>query len=146
MQCSCFYICRSSIPCYMPISKTTQHLDRLGMTASTLCAIHCALVPVFLTALPLLGLEFLANEWVEIAMIVVSAILGTLSLSLSYRKQHRKLLPFFVLFTGFALIGAGHFSGLDKLEPILIPLGGFIVAAAHLVNWRLNRTCTHDHK
>lgn len=130
----------------MALSKTSQHLDRLGMTASTLCAIHCALVPIFLTALPLLGLEFLSNEWVEISMIIVSVFLGTLSLSLSYRKQHHKVLPFFVLFIGFALIATGHFSGIGSLEPILIPLGGFTVAAAHLVNWKLNRSCSHDHK
>jgi hypothetical protein len=130
----------------MSLSKTTQRLDRLGMTASTLCAVHCALVPIFLTTLPLLGLEFLSNEWVEISMIVVSVLLGTLSLSMSYRKQHHKLLPFMVLFSGFALITIGHFSGMASLEPILIPLGGFTVAAAHLVNWRLNRACTHHDK
>ena len=127
----------------MAVSKTTQNLDRIGVTASTLCAVHCALVPIFITALPLLGLEFLANEWVEIAMIFISAILGTLSLSLSYRKQHHKLLPFLVLIGGFALIATGHFCGLQTLEPILIPVGGITVAAAHVVNWRLNRTCTH---
>lgn len=127
----------------MATSKTTARLDRLGMTASTLCAIHCALVPIFLTALPLLGLEFLANEWVEITMLIASVVLGTLSLSLSYRNQHHKVLPFLVLFAGFAFIGTGHFSGIAFLEPILIPLGGFTVAAAHLVNWRLNRTCSH---
>ncbi|MBB6502962.1 MerC domain-containing protein [Pedobacter cryoconitis] len=130
----------------MALSKIAMQLDRLGMTASTLCAIHCVLVPVFITTLPLLGLEFLSNEWVEISMIIVSVILGTVSLSLSYRKQHRKLLPFFVLFAGFALIASGHFSGLERLEPILIPLGGFTVAAAHLVNWRLNKTCSHSAK
>lgn len=130
----------------MALSKTSQHLDRLGMTASTLCAIHCVLVPVFLTTLPLLGLEFLSNEWVEISMIIVSVFLGTLSLSISYRKQHHKLLPFLVLLTGFALIAAGHFSGISHLEPILVPLGGFTVASAHLVNWRLNRSCSHEHK
>lgn len=130
----------------MQTLKTSATLDRIGMTASTLCAIHCALLPVFLTALPLIGLEFLANQWVEISMILLSVILGTLSLSLSYRKQHRKRLPFLVLFTGFILIGAGHFSGMEMLEPILIPIGGLIVAGAHLLNWKLNKVCTHIHK
>lgn len=127
----------------MATSKTTARLDRLGMTASTLCAIHCALVPIFLTTLPLLGLEFLANPWVEMSMIIASVILGTLSLSLSYRKQHRKLLPFIILFAGFGLIAFGHFSAFSSIESILIPLGGITIAAAHLVNWRLNRTCSH---
>ena len=131
---------------FMPLSKIALQLDRLGMTASTLCAIHCALAPIFLTALPLAGLQFLANEWVEITMIIVSVILGTLSLSISYRKQHKKVLPFFILFAGFALIGTGHFAGIESLEPVLIPMGGFTVAAAHLINWRLNRLCKHIHK
>jgi hypothetical protein len=127
----------------MSVQKKSVTLDRLGMTASTLCAIHCALVPIFLTTLPLMGLQFLADERIEISMILISAMLGTLSLSLSYRKQHRKVLPFLVLFTGFILIGAGHLPGVSNMEPVLIPLGGFIVAIAHFVNWRLNKTCTH---
>lgn len=128
------------------MTKIAPHLDRIGMTASTLCAIHCALVPVFLTVLPLAGLGFLANEWVEISMIAISVVLGIVSLGMSYRKQHRKTLPLFVLLTGFSLIATGHFSGVESIEPILIPLGGLIVAAAHLVNWRLNKVCTHTHK
>ncbi len=131
---------------FMAISKTSINLDRIGITASTLCAIHCALVPVFLTTLPLLGLDFLANGWVEISMILLSIVLGTFSLGMSYRKQHRKLWPFVVLFSGFALIGLGHFSGIETIEPILIPLGGLMVAGSHLLNWRLNKVCTHIHK
>jgi len=129
--------------CLMSVQKKSITLDSLGMTASTLCAIHCALVPIFLTTLPLLGLQFLADERIEISMILISAVLGTLSLSLSYRKQHRKLLPFLILFTGFALIGAGHFPDMKNVESILIPSGGFTVALAHFVNWRLNKTCGH---
>jgi hypothetical protein len=45
--------------------KLTSKLDRIGMTASTACAIHCAAVPLLITSLPLIGLGFLANPWVE---------------------------------------------------------------------------------
>jgi hypothetical protein len=45
--------------------KTSARLDSIGITASTLCAIHCAAMPLLFTSLPLLGLGFLANAWVE---------------------------------------------------------------------------------
>jgi len=122
------------------------NLDRLGITASTLCAIHCAAVPLLLTFLPLWGLGFLADERVEICMIVLSLCLGIWSMSSSYRKLHRKLIPSIVLIAGFFLIAAGHFLGLEQLEPILIPLGGFTIAAAHFINLRLVKTCPSVHK
>lgn len=144
MQHSCLYICKSK-KLNMSVSKTSRNLDHLGMTASVLCAIHCALVPVFLSILPLLGLEFLANPWVEIAMILVSVALAIFSLLTSYRSKHRRLLPFMILGTGFTFIFAGHFYAAAYLESVLVPVGGFIVASAHLVNWRLNNTCTISH-
>lgn len=146
MQLSCLYICTSLFA--MPVTKTSRNLDHLGMTASILCAIHCALLPICLTVLPLLGLEFLANPWVEVTMILVSVMLAVFSLLTSYRNQHRRLLPFMILFAGFAFIFAGHYAGVEILEAILVPTGGFTVAAAHLVNWRLNSNCTlpHEHR
>ncbi|WP_231491835.1 MerC domain-containing protein [Pedobacter sp. Leaf170] len=129
----------------MKITKTSINLDSLGITASVLCAIHCALVPLLITFLPLWGLSFLANEWVEISMILVSLILGIWSLSISYRKEHRKIYPTVILVLGFALIAAGHFSGYDFLEPILIPIGGIVIATAHFINLKYVKSCTVKH-
>lgn len=68
----------------MKYQKTSLSLDGMGMLASTLCAIHCVFVPLLFSTLPLWGIGFLANQWVEILMIVVSVFLGTLSLSVNY--------------------------------------------------------------
>jgi hypothetical protein len=120
-----------------------ERLDQWGMTASIACAIHCAALPLVATALPLLGLEFLANVWVEIIMIVLSLVLGTWSL-LGTFGEHKNIVPILMLAAGFLLISSGHFLWHD-LESILIPLGGFTLAAAHFINWKLVRTCNHDH-
>lgn len=122
----------------------TKHdrLDHLGMAASIACAIHCAALPLAITALPLLGLEFLANSWVEIVMICLSLVVGVVSLRLSYPK-HQKALPVLVLVLGFLLIGMGHFV-FEEMEALMIPLGGFTIAAAHLLNWRYSRSCKHQ--
>ncbi|MGM9477343.1 MerC domain-containing protein [Pedobacter sp. GSP4] len=121
------------------------NLDRIGITASTLCALHCAALPFFITVLPMWGMGFLANEAVEISMIALSLILGVWSLSSAYRKQHRRIVPILVLVAGFACIAFGHFSGIGFLEPVLIPLGGFTIAAAHYINLRLLKTCPVNH-
>jgi hypothetical protein len=79
-------------------------------------------------------------------MIGVSLILGIWSLSTAYRKQHHRITPIVVLVTGFGCITFGHFSGIELLEPILIPLGGFTIAAAHYINLRMLKSCPLDHQ
>jgi hypothetical protein len=112
-------------------------LDQVGMGAAFACAIHCAALPLIATSLPLLGLEFLANTWVEISMILFSALIGTFSIAGTYTR-HKKLLPITLLVFGFLLIATGHFAW-HEMEALLIPLGGFIIAAAHLMNWKMVR-------
>jgi len=120
------------------------NLDKIGMTASTACAIHCALLPFVLTLLPLWGLDFLADPATEISMILLSLILGAWSLGKSYRKVHHRIFPVIILVLGFACIVIGHFSGISILEPVLIPAGGFAIAFAHFLNLKLARSCTHS--
>ncbi|MCZ4243967.1 MerC domain-containing protein [Pedobacter punctiformis] len=129
----------------MKSSRITFTLDKLGITASTACAVHCALLPFLLTLLPLWGLDFLANPAVEITMIGISLCLGIWSLSRSYRNHHHKILPVILLTAGFIFIGFGHFSGIRFLEPVLIPLGGFTIALAHFINLKFTRSCPHQH-
>ena len=114
------------------------------MLASVSCAIHCAALPFLLTALPLLGLEFLANAWVEITMIIISLFLGCYSLLRSYPK-HKNVGPLILLVIGFTFIFSGHFL-FHEVEFVLIPLGGFIIAASHFVNWKLMKKCSHNHQ
>ncbi|WP_256003421.1 MerC domain-containing protein [Pedobacter deserti] len=120
----------------------SERLDQLGITASVGCAIHCAALPLMVTSLPLIGMEFLASPWVETSMIVLSVIIAVTSLSTTY-KRHRNTTPLLALLCGFALIASGHFLW-HEAEALLIPLGGITIAAAHYINWKLNRVCTHN--
>lgn len=130
----------------MKLRSYKINLDRIGITASTLCAIHCAALPFLITVLPMWGIGFLANDAVEIIMISVSLLLGVWSLSAAYRKQHRRSLPILVLILGFACIAFGHFSGIEVLDPVLVPLGGFTIAMAHYINLRMLKTCSLEHQ
>jgi uncharacterized membrane protein YfcA len=119
--------------------STVVHWDAIGFTASTLCAIHCAATPLLLTALPLIGLKFLAHPAIEAAMIVLSLMIGATSLRHGYRKHHRKLTALLILIVGFAMIFTGHFVLPEPYGELAIPSGAGTVAIAHLVNWRLCR-------
>lgn len=119
----------------------TSRLDQIGITASLACAIHCAALPFLISILPLWGLSFLADSWVEIGMICLSLLIGFWSLGTSFPK-HKKIIPMGVLLLGFVLIAAGHYF-IENLEAVLIPLGGFTIASAHFINWRYSRVCTH---
>lgn len=131
--------------CSMKPHKITARLDGIGITASTLCAIHCALVPFLITLLPLWGLEFLAEEWIEISMIVLALIIGAVSLGVSFRKHHRNYWPLSLLGVGFLLIISGHLAAPLSLEPVLTPAGGIVIAAAHFVNWRVTSCRLYVH-
>jgi hypothetical protein len=143
MQHNCFYICKYYF--YKPqnlIKKMIlkpKKLDQLGITASLACALHCAALPFLLTSLPLLGLGFLANSWVEISMIFISVLLGFYSLLTSY-PTHKRTTPLLVLIMGFTLIGSGHYL-VEDLEGLLIPLGGLSIAGAHFLNWKYSKSC-----
>ncbi|TWR25880.1 MerC domain-containing protein [Mucilaginibacter pallidiroseus] len=117
-------------------------LDNIGMTASTLCAIHCAAVPVFFSSLPVLGLDFLANRWIEWFMIGVAMVVGVSAIWPGYFKHHRKLLPFALFISGFAIILIGHLFGHNSLaEAIVVPIGGITIAVAHFINYKYIGTC-----
>jgi hypothetical protein len=128
----------------MSTIKKALKLDNLGMTASTLCAIHCAAVPVFFTSLPLIGLGFLANPWVEWIMIIIAVVIGISSIGNSYFKEHHRVLPLAMLIGGFIIIIIGHLFVTGWREAIIVPVGGLTVAAAHFVNYKYVGTCNAE--
>ncbi len=136
-----FYVMQQSCATFVPMKSLLKsgRLDQVGIGASIACAVHCAALPILATSLPLTGLSFLANTWVEIVMILFSALIGTLSIAGTYTK-HRNGMPIALLLSGFLLIATGHFAW-HEMESWLIPLGGFTIAAAHFINWKMVNVC-----
>ena len=114
------------------------------MTASVLCAVHCAIVPLLITTLPLLGLGFLANPWVEWGMIAFALLIGTYAIGLSYLRTHHKILPIILMAIGFLIIIAGHVFVHSWHEAIVVPSGGLLIACAHFYNFKYTGMCKPD--
>lgn len=113
--------------------------DRVGLAASFLCAIHCALLPLALAVLPALGLN--VGGWIDFdqAFVVFATVLGLTTMTLGYRR-HRAFRTWALLLPGLALVWAGSFTGLHDHGPAHVGImvsGGLLLAAAHLLNLRL---------
>ncbi|MGO4699999.1 MerC domain-containing protein [Dyella sp. 2RAB6] len=121
--------------------------DRIGATASFLCAIHCAALPFVLALLPLLGLGFLADHRFERAFVLFACVLALVSLLSGYRR-HRRVLPLRLALPGLALlvlgvtVAEGYSIGVHS---VLVTCGGLLVAAAHFINLRADREQGHVH-
>ncbi|SEK68350.1 MerC mercury resistance protein [Chitinophaga rupis] len=116
------------------------NLDVLGIGASLLCAIHCALLPVLITLLPLLGAHLLENEKLEYGLMACTFVIGCLALFRGYRHQHRQLLPLLLFLAGFAGLLLGHYAMPPLWRPIVITAGALLIIIAHI--WNLHK-CRH---
>ena len=122
-------------------------LDRVGAIASLTCAVHCALMPLVLTLLPLVGLSFLADDRIEWLLVGFSALTGVTSLCLGYRK-HRSRRALAVLSIGLAMLVAGRIAEQRHLGwpgVAVVVLGGLTIASAHVFNRYLCQTCKTCH-
>ena len=121
--------------------------DRVGATASFLCAIHCALLPFVLALLPFLGLEFLADHRFERDFVFFACTLAMFALIGGYRR-HQRPLPLLLAAPGLALLvlGVTFAEGHSIiLHSVLVTCGGLLVASAHFVNLYSDRRFGHAH-
>lgn len=117
--------------------------DALGISASLACAIHCALLPLFLTSLPLFGINIIHHTGFEIAMIILSLAIGGQAMYHGYRKHHHSLVPLSAFLIGFIfLVLKQVFSNYQYW--LLLPAVVLIVYA-HLINYRSCRIHNHAH-
>ena len=117
--------------------------DALGIATSLACAIHCALLPLFLTSLPLLGVNIIENEQFEYLMIAIAFAVGSYSLYHGRKKHHHSWVPLIVFASGIAFLLAKmvwHEWRLWLLIPAVIS-----IVAAHMINYRLCRHHNHAH-
>lgn len=122
-------------------------IDKIGMAASSICAVHCALAPVLITLAPLVGLGFVFEERFETTFILCTFGIAFLSLVWGWYKSHRKFEPFYLLSLGAALIYIAQMETLGEIfpEPLLMFFGGLSIACSHYINLKLCNHCDDCH-
>ena len=117
--------------------------DALGIVASVACAIHCALLPLFVSSLPLFGVNIIENIQFEYFMIGLAFLLGTYALYHGFKKHHHSWWPVALFTAGILLLLLKvNFHQLEWV--LLVPSVGFIVVA-HYLNFKLCRKHDHAH-
>jgi len=117
--------------------------DTVGVTTSLACAIHCALLPLFLTTLPLFGINIIHNIFFEGGMVFLAFCIGSYSFYHGYRRHHHHTLPFIMFGIGMALLVMKLFF-IQYETWLLIPAVTLIIGA-HILNFRFCRVHDHAH-
>lgn len=110
------------------------NLDALGATTSILCAIHCAILPLAVASLPIMGINIVHNTRFEYGMIALAFVIGTAALWHGFTRHHHRLTPW-LLFTGgmIFLIAKEIWS---NYELGLLPFAVSLILTAHWLNYR----------
>lgn len=117
--------------------------DALGITASMACAIHCAVLPLFLSSLPLFGVNIIENTRFEYGMILLAFAVGAYSLYHGRKKHHHSWVPLVIFAVGIAFLLA-KMAWHEWRNWLLLPAVTCIITA-HFMNYRLCRHHNHAH-
>jgi hypothetical protein len=145
---------RQSEALHQGVEARGRWYDRLGALAATLCAVHCAVLPLAMAFLPALGLEFLASHAFEGFFLAFTTVFAALSVGHSLRA-HGRVYAWPLLLPGLAILFAERFVPAIHdhalLHALTMTTAGTLVAVAHLVNLRLAHVespqgdCVHAH-
>jgi len=111
------------------MDKKTISLDIIGCLVSFLCAVHCAILPVLLSAGMIINLGWIASGYFDWILLVSSLLIAFRALSKGF-MHHYKHGPSFLALAGFLLMGAG----LGRHHVLMVG-GGVFIIVAHLLNW-----------
>jgi hypothetical protein len=117
--------------------------DTLGISASLACAIHCAVLPLIFTSLPIFGINVIENTVFEIIMVVLAFGIGIYSLYHGWKKHHHNFLPILVFLIGFIFLVSKLFF-VQYENWLLLPAVTGIVSA-HIINFRACKIHNHAH-
>ncbi|HMH33491.1 MAG TPA: MerC domain-containing protein [Puia sp.] len=117
------------------------NLDALGIAASIACAIHCAVLPLIVSSLPILGINIIHNRAFEFGMILLAFCVGSYSLAHGYRKHHGRFAPFLLFSVGIGILLAKQ--QWHQYELWFLPFAVVFIIAAHILNFRLCRISLH---
>ena len=136
-------------------------LDKLGVFASTVCAVHCILSGFFMGLLSVLGATGFASSRVELGFLFSALILGLWAAISGFRKHH-SWLPGSLFSFGMGMIlwrtividqhslacmfeAHHHIHNPTPLSVSASVIGGTALVMFHIINIKLihAKTCTH---
>jgi MerC mercury resistance protein len=111
--------------------------DALGITTSILCAIHCAILPLMVASLPILGINIIENTRFEYGMIGLAFLIGSWSLWHGFSRHHRRFGPLLLFCSGMLFLLSKQIW--HQYQFWLLPFAVLLIVSAHILNYRFSR-------
>lgn len=120
------------------------YADALGIAASTLCLIHCLVLPFVVMLLPALGANFVHDDRTHYFLAFFVTAFCLMGIVPGYLRHSRRQVLLLMLsgltMVLFATFASAHLMG-EMWEIPLITAGNLMVVGAHLTNRRLLSCC-----
>jgi hypothetical protein len=120
--------------------------DFFGIATSVGCAVHCAVLPLIASTLPVFGINIIHNPYFEWSMIGLAFVVGSYSLFHGYVKHHRNNLPVYIFSAGIVFLVLKQFY--PEHEYLFLAFAVCLIISAHLVNFkycRQSKVCNSPH-
>ncbi len=126
-------------PTTSPTDRRLFSADVLGIVVSTLCLIHCLLLPVLALALPSLGVHFLHDDSTHYFLAFFVATFCIVAVVPGYlRHNNKRVLTIMLSGLGLVLFATfAHATLGENWEMPLITAGNLLVVSAHFFNRKL---------
>lgn len=131
-------------------NRGRKYMDTAAVVLSGICMLHCLALPIALTILPIVNVTLLDESTFHLIMVAVILPISVIALSIGCR-QHKDKLTLVLGSVGLLILTVTAIFGHDVLgltgERIVTSIGGLILAAAHIQNYRCcrNDDCAHEH-
>ena len=107
--------------------------DRVGLSASLVCVVHCLLTPFLILFVPLIG-HWFEQRWIHIVLAVFVVPVGAIAFRHGYEIHKRKEVIGLAAFGILALIAGLLFASNLTASTLLTIAGGLALVVAHLLN------------
>lgn len=129
----------------------THKILQYSYWLSLLCLVHCIAFPLIIAILPILGMAFEINHWLEIIILFSVLIMGSFSLIHTYQTHHKNYLPLLIFYFGIGISLYIHFLyphihsiEIDYFSLFFEILSGILIAGAQFYNLKITpKQCSH---
>jgi hypothetical protein len=131
------------------VHRPSGKLDRIAIVLSGTCMLHCLALPLLVTLFPIGQGSLLEEQSFHLIMLVLILPTSLIALTIGCRK-HKDVMTISLGVVGLALLTFtalfGHPVFGELGERFVTSIGGLILGAAHIQNFRCCRAdaCDHD--
>jgi len=120
----------------------TAIIDRAGVTISTLCIVHCVLLPFMMSLFPVVGV-LAENEAVHKTLVFLAVLPAVFAFSSSIPSRFSVFVRGLALFGVVTLFASAFAESLHDFETSLTVVGAFSLASAHILRGVLDKPLKH---